>query len=300
MLLIHATEAHVQLLRLPLLCSALAVLAGCSDSKHLPPVVHETAAPSLGHDTQQNSHETDTWSLPQVAEADSSTEPTPLSDPPVWGEYAALGACEVGPYHVALCFVAHFNHHDGAFKPAGKFPISAYGLFVDHAKKPIQVIPADQRRSFLREGLNPDTTYFFQVQAADIWGNWSTNGPSVTAKTECSSFWEDKCPAWWPDDAALWAGSSTAASVLLAWTPAQDNMEVRYYRVTADGIMVNPQGGLPRNQYSTTGDTTRLHVVGLAPGLPVVFQVFARDMSDLEYGGKWVPGPVLEHVPLHQ
>ena len=62
----------------------------------------------------------------------------------------------------------------------------------------------------------------FKVEAGDEDGNWSTDGPSMTAETAAPT---------WPQGSALAASDMTEDSVTLTWTPAQDSDKVIGYRI---------------------------------------------------------------------
>jgi len=88
---------------------------------------------------------------------------------PAWTG-AALTASEVTKSSLLLTWTAASD--------AGG--IAKYRIFRDG--EPIGETPGDAT-TFAVDGLTPETAYEFRVEAADVAGNWSVNGPSVTATT---------------------------------------------------------------------------------------------------------------------
>ncbi|MFH1532995.1 MAG: fibronectin type III domain-containing protein, partial [Pseudomonadota bacterium] len=114
-------------------------------------------------------------------------------------------------------------------------------------------------------------------------------------KTECPTFADDKCPVSWPPDSVLAAEPTGDTSVLLTWTPAYDNMEVRWYRVLQDGECLCIDTGVPQSNYTVEGDVTEYKVTGLQSGKTYHFQISARDSVSIEQGGGgWILGPEVE------
>jgi hypothetical protein len=224
------------------------------------------------------------------AEPASSGQPDagPDEEPPVWAEYAELKASNLGPDHVQLTWA--LGDDQIVTDDVG---VTTFVVYQDEVV--VGKVDIDDSWSFQPVGLQPDTVYLFQVQAADAAGNWSTDGPSREVKTECPTYWEDKCPVSWPPDAVLMAEPTGDTSVRLTWTPAYDNQEVRWYRVLQDGECICQDFGVPESNHTVEGDVTEYEVTGLQAGQVYHFQVSARDSVGIEHGGGgWILGPEVE------
>lgn len=208
-------------------------------------------------------------------------------EPPVWSDYAYLRAGGVGPSTLQLWWV-----HDGTQPVVDNVAVVAFSIYQDGLF--IGEIQENEGSGFIAKDLQPDTNYLFQVQAGDAAGNWTTDGPSLEVKTECPTYWEDKCPVSWPQDAVMTSVPTSDTSVLLSWTPAYDNMEVRSYRVLQDGECLCIDQGVPQANHTVEGDVTEYEVTGLKHGETYHFQISARDDVGIEHGGSWVLGPELE------
>ncbi|MFH1530385.1 MAG: fibronectin type III domain-containing protein [Pseudomonadota bacterium] len=231
-----------------------------------------------------------------IEQVDESTAPDvgPDEEPPTWSQLAYLKASNVGPYQAWLNW-GHEQGH-GESPATDNVAVTTYAIFQDGVM--VGEVDADDAYSFHPEGIQPDTVYVFQVQAGDAAGNWSTDGPTVQVKTECATYWEDKCPVSWPPDAVLTAEPTGDTGVLLTWTPAYDNQEVTSYRVLQDGECLCQDFGVPETNYTVEGDVTEYEVTGLQQGQTYHFQISARDSVGIENGGGgWILGPELEVTP---
>ncbi len=215
----------------------------------------------------------------------------PDEEPPVWAEYVYLKASNVGPTHMKLVW-GHEEEH-GTPPATDAVGVTTFAIHQDGVV--VGEVEIDDPWSFYPDGIQPDTVYLFQIQAGDAAGNWSSDGPSKEVKTECATYWEDKCPVSWPADATLVAEPTSDTSVLLSWTPAYDNQEVRWYRVLKDGECLCQDFGVPESNYTVEGDVTEYEVTGLQPGVIYQFQISARDSVGIEHGGGgWILGPEAE------
>jgi subtilisin family serine protease len=89
------------------------------------------------------------------------------SNPPLWPEGSILSAnAEVD--QVSLQWS----------QASGESGDISYVVYQDGV-----ALPGNQESPYQITGLSPDTEYTFKVEAVDIWGNQSTNGPSITVQT---------------------------------------------------------------------------------------------------------------------
>ncbi len=212
-------------------------------------------------------------------------------EPPTWSEYTSLKISNVGPKQAWLHWEVNDGH--GTAYVTDNVGVTVFAIYQDGVV--VGEVAADDPPTFHPEGIQPDTVYFFQIQAGDAAGNWSTDGPSKEVKTECPTYWEDKCPVSWPPDSVLSAEPTSDTSVLLTWTPAQDNQEVTSYRVLQDGECLCQDFGVPETNYTVEGDVTEYEVTGLQAGETYHFQVSARDSVGIENGGGgFILGPEVE------
>jgi len=263
------------------LCAVI-VFAGCDTGNDTP------NSEDAGNDTP-NSEDAATDGPPVSQDIlDQSTPDTgPDEEPPTWSDYAYLSASNLGSYSVNL-----YWSHEGVLPAIDNVGVTAFSMYQDGIFA--GEVQESEGSSFYAKDLQPDTTYVFQVQAGDAAGNWTTDGPSKEVKTQCPTFADDKCPVSWPPDAVLTSVPTSDTSVLLTWTPANDNMKVRWYRVLQDGECLCIDSGVPQSNHTVDGDITEYEVTGLQPGETYHFQISARDDVGVEHGGSWVLGPEVE------
>jgi alpha-tubulin suppressor-like RCC1 family protein len=107
---------------------------------------------------------------------------------------------------------------------------------------------------FIAKGLKPSTTYRFQVQGRDAWGNWSTNGPMIDVKMSAPdkeaprlSTAEDGKPGLWLgmelDGEVLWTRPKTATADALNYVfrPATSYRFYGEMTEPIDRVVVNGQ-----------------------------------------------------------
>jgi chitodextrinase len=90
--------------------------------------------------------------------------------PPVWPEYAQLGAEQIDGAMVRLTWPP-------AWDPSG---IAGYRIYQDGAV--LQTVAGDVYQ-YEAGPLNPGAAYTFKVEAGDAVGNWSQDGPQATVET---------------------------------------------------------------------------------------------------------------------
>ncbi|MGI6487478.1 MAG: fibronectin type III domain-containing protein [Syntrophothermaceae bacterium] len=92
-------------------------------------------------------------------------------------------------------------------------------------------------------GLDPEGSYTFKVEAGDVAGNWSTDGPSLSVGTTVKDTEAPKFGERWPE--RTWTLSYktkvTGFEVSINWSAATDNIGVTGYRIYQTSI-VNKEG----------------------------------------------------------
>ncbi|MBD0382316.1 fibronectin type III domain-containing protein [Paenibacillus sedimenti] len=112
-------------------------------------------------------------------------------------------------------------------------------------------------------GLTAGTEYTFKVEGGDVANHWTTDGPSVTAKTLDAP---DTAPTW-PANASLTASGVTQTGVTLTWTAASDDKGVAEYKIYKNGSLL----------HAVAGNTLTYNVGGLTAGTNYRFKVEAGD-----------------------
>lgn len=137
---------------------------------------------------------------------------------------------------------------------------------LDGVEKVKFVYPA---RTIKITGLEPDKEYTFTIEARDVAGNWSDDGPSVNVRT---SEMEDSVSPTWPSGAALTVSASSDTSVTLNWPDAVDNVEVTGYMVK-----VYQNGELLKTSAVAVDEAI---ISGLEEDTEYTFKVKAQDAAD--------------------
>jgi len=138
------------------------------------------------------------------------------------GVWAGLAAGESGLNSVTLTWTAPGD--DGNVGTAGSYDIRYATVAVTEGNWAtcVQVTgepspqPADSAESFTVANLNPSSTYYFAIKAADEVGNWSELSNVVSATTDA-----EQDPPSVVDD--LLAGSATDSSITLTWMAVGDD-----------------------------------------------------------------------------
>ena len=120
-------------------------------------------------------------------------------------------------------------------------------------------------------GLQSATEYTFKVEAGDMAGNWSSDGPNLTVETV-------DCAPIWPAEADTTVADITETGAVLHWTAAEDDLGVTGYRVYRYGSDT-PVGEVGATSFS-------FHITGLDPWTDYTYYVSAGDASD-----NWTKGP---------
>lgn len=94
--------------------------------------------------------------------------------------------------------------------------------------EPIANVPAGTT-SLKVTGLTQGQDYTLRVEAQNAAGKWSTDGPSLTAKTLAA---DDTEPPYWPaGQAKMYVTELKPNSISLRWEPAQDKVGIKEYRI---------------------------------------------------------------------
>lgn len=181
---------------------------------------------------------------------------------PTWNA-PALTASELSPDGLTLAWTSAQDARG----------VTAYRLF--EGNEEIVTLPADTTR-FRVEGLKPNTSYTFRVEAGDAGNNWSDSGPSVAATTLTGS--DAEAPTW-PDTRRLQYAALTDRGVTLNWSAAQDNTGVAQYRIYQDGALLG----------TAAADASSYAVANLAADHAYTFRIEAVDAS----GNASSDGPAL-------
>ncbi len=183
----------------------------------------------------------------ETSDGPSITERTIDITRPSWHE----GAISVGHATSTSLAVSWSGDQDAA-------GVVTYELFVDG-----ESIGSVDNNDFIVTGLSPDTLYELSVEAADLVGNQSIDGPSLTVSTLPDT--ED--PEW--ANPTLTVSGVGAFTIDIEWSGADDNIAITDYQVFQDGALVAtmPVG------------TTTYSAVGLTNGTDVEFEVQAVDAA---------------------
>lgn len=123
-------------------------------------------------------------------------------------------------------------------------------------------------------GLTAETEYTFKVEAGDLGGNWSTDGPSKSVTTLAAP---DTAAPTWAQGSTLTETNLATTTLTLTWSTAQDNKGVTSYKIYKG-----------TEEVATVAGTNHSYdVVGLAPETEYLFKVEAGDEA-----GNWsLDGP---------
>lgn len=181
------------------------------------------------------------------------------STAPTWPAGSALTTAGITPTTLTLNWTAATDDQG----------VTAYKIY--QAGTEIATVNGNTQ-SYKVTGLTPGTNYTFKVEAGDPGGNWSNDGPTVTATTAAA---DSEAPVW-PPDSTLTAANVQAISLTLNWTAATDNYQVASYKIYKDGAELA----------TVTGDDTTYEVTGLSGSTQYTFRVDAGDECN-----NWSEGP---------
>ena len=163
----------------------------------------------------------------------ANTANTPCDDdvPPTW----PVGANLTDDYTTGTAIGLSWN---AATDPAGtpRYKLLQYGSKIAEVEDTIFEI-AD---------LEPSTTFDFKVEAGDAVGNWTSDGPEVTASTQT-----DSVPVW---ILGSWMAAPEVEGVKmkLEWYGARDDWGITEYRIYRNGDRIAELDG-DASEYWVTG-----------------------------------------------
>ncbi|MFB9330016.1 fibronectin type III domain-containing protein [Paenibacillus aurantiacus] len=174
---------------------------------------------------------------------------------PVWLKGSVLRASEVDSTSALLSW-------DAAVDANG---VTGYRIYKQGQL--LAELPAGAT-SYPLTGLNLGERARYKVEAGNVAGNWSTDGPSVEFVTSP----RDTVNPTWPAGSKATSGGTTTVIALISWTPATDNVGVTGYRIL-DGTTVVAE---------VDGNTRTKGITGLNSNRTYTFKVEARDAA-----GNW-------------
>jgi chitinase len=163
-----------------------------------------------------------------------------------------LSATGTGATHVSLSWTAAVDDGPYAVK---------YTLYVDGAPIDVGAVTA-----YTVDGLAPQTTHTFRVQARDFWQNLSAASNTVTASTTAVDA-TDTTPPTMPGNLNTGGMEFPDGETWLFWTAASDNTTPAsriLYRVRVNGVLDHELRGYTRDiLYVPVGQTNRIEVVAV-------------------------------------
>ncbi|GBF76157.1 hypothetical protein PA598K_04605 [Paenibacillus sp. 598K] len=177
---------------------------------------------------------------------------------PTWPEGSALTASEITASSVTLSWTAAEDD----------LGVTGYTLY--QGEEELATV-SGLTLTYTVDGLTPETTYTYRVEAGDVGGNWTTDGPSVEATTAPAPVIDAEAPTW-PEGSALAATDVSTTALTLSWTEAADDTGVTSYTIYNGSQTVA----------TVAGDVTTYRVSGLAQGTSYTFTVQAGDAA-----GNW-------------
>lgn len=113
-------------------------------------------------------------------------------------------------------------------------------------------------------GLSPNQPYVFTVQAGDVAGNWSTDGPVAKVSTAAAA---DSTPPQWVDNELTFSNLGQK-SLTLSWSGAQDETAVAGYRIYKNSTLLD----------TVSSSVYSFDVNDLVPGANYTFKLEAGDI----------------------
>lgn len=205
--------------------------------------------------------------------------------PPAWPENAAVAATKVTADSIALSWTeAQDNRGVTGYRIEWRESVtdSVYGSVTGAVYGSAATVTGSVYTSVpfgTVAGLTADTPYTFAVFARDAAGNWSVDGPKLTASTLAGPPAGDVNAPVWAAGAVLTVSNSQTTALTLTWSAAADDTEVTHYKIYVNGM----------EKATVSGSVYSYAVAGLAPDTAYTFKVEAGDAA-----GNWsVNGPGL-------
>lgn len=154
-------------------------------------------------------------------------------------------------------------------KSTDNIGVDHYEIYQDGGPTPIASVPDGGATTFRYSitGLNPSTTYIYEVKAVDATGNKSTSNATATATTPAST--DPLAPG---AVNTLTAQAVSTTRVKLSWDAATDNVGVTEYQVLQTG------SSIPITVVKDNGASTfSYYVQGLNPLTSYTFEIVAVD-----------------------
>lgn len=210
--------------------------------------------------------------------------------PPVWPEGSRLEASDITQTSLSLTWTAATDN----------VGVTAYRISCNGQQ--IAEVPGDVLNYQVTD-LVPGTQYTFQVQAGDAAGNWSTDGPSVTATTQPPT--EEAFLYFDPPQYHLTVGETVAVSLIvrnavdLYGIDVQLHFDPAVVEVTPGGLTIGDivagltvdthtyfdnDTGLVRVVTSRRGDQYQEGFTGTGELFRVTFRGRAPDATSLSFG----------------
>ena len=187
--------------------------------------------------------------------------------PPTWPEGSQVTATNPYPTKATLIWTA----------ATGSSTVTGYNIYQNGTK--IGTV-AGTVLTYDVIGLTPNTPYTFKIEAGNMLGNWTTNGPSTSITTAPA----DMTTPSWAENSSLASSNLLQSSVSLTWPAATDNWGVTGYKVYQDGTEIT----------SLAANVLTYNVTGLVFGSQHLFTVKAGDEA-----GNWSnPGLTIDITTL--
>lgn len=219
----------------------------------------------------------DNWSAegPAIAARTLESAP-PVSLPPTWPAHAELTADYITENSLMLYWTPATDD-----TIVSRYRVYRNNILQDEVQASDLTVTGSVY-GYPVTSLWPDTEYVFRVEAGDDEGNWSSDGPGVTAKTPASAPPDpdegpeapDAAAPTWPADAELTATAVTGTSLTLSWPSAIDDRAVTRYGMYMNDSLIR---AVPVSGLTVTGSVYQYSITNLTPSTRYVFQIVAGD-----------------------
>jgi chitodextrinase len=210
-----------------------------------------------------------------ITTLEDHTTPTEDTTAPTWPQESDLAASGVSTTGLTLTWTAAQDNTD----------VTGYKIYKG---TDLLATVAGNVLSYHVTGLTQDTAYTFRVEAGDVAGNWSTNGPlkEVTTLEDHTTPTEDTTAPTWPPESDLATSGVSTTGLTLTWTAAQDDTSVTGYKLYKGTDLLA----------TVSGNVLSYHVTGLTQDTAYTFRVEAGDAA-----GNWsTNGPLKSVTTLRQ